>query len=549
MTPSNPAPSLAPAQRQDWLWLLGIVFLSCFYQLGAVPLVDLDEGAFTEATREMLASGDYISTWLNGEPRFDKPVLIHWLQAASFSVFGLTEWAARLPSALAGAATLMVLWWFMRRYASTDQALLAVAMVGLSLNMSLIFKAATADALLILFMVTSLLAIFHYTQQSTSSQQRRTLYLLYTCMGLGLLTKGPVAVFFSFLISMLFFSLQGRFKDWLQAIFFMRGWALMALIALPWYSLQTWKMGQAFIEGFFFKHNLSRFDSAMEDHQGSLFYYLPVILVAIWPFIRLLGPAFKQGQHRLRQPLVQYGLIWFGCVVVFFSVSGTKLPHYINYGLPGLMLVLALCFPKERATARVAGGHIQDRISAILPTALLLGLLWALPWLMTQAPVTHSVYTPILDNFMTLAGQHHWWVWMSVFSVLAGLVYGVPLATHKRLISAAGVFVLALSTLVLPTAGALQQSPIKQAALKAKQLNQPAVLWRFNRPSFSFYYQGITPKRAPKVGELALTHQDKLATFTDPYQIHYQKHGVVLLERQSGASTKTPQRPKPDQNQ
>ena len=72
--------------------------------LGLTPLFDVDEGAFGEATREMLASGDWLSTTLNGAPRFDKPILIYWLQAASAAVFGLGEFALRLPSALAALA-------------------------------------------------------------------------------------------------------------------------------------------------------------------------------------------------------------------------------------------------------------------------------------------------------------------------------------------------------------------------------------------------------------------------------------------------------------
>ena len=85
-------------------WLLAAYCaLVLFANLGAAPLVDVDEGAFSEATREMLARGDYVTTWLNGELRFDKPILTYWLQAAAVSVAGPVEWAFRLPSALAGA--------------------------------------------------------------------------------------------------------------------------------------------------------------------------------------------------------------------------------------------------------------------------------------------------------------------------------------------------------------------------------------------------------------------------------------------------------------
>ena len=91
------------------------VFVSFFLCLGDVPLFDLDEGAFTEATREMLQRRDFISTWLNGAPRFDKPVLIYWLQAGAVTLFGQSEWAFRLPSALCAAAWVWVIFLFVRR--------------------------------------------------------------------------------------------------------------------------------------------------------------------------------------------------------------------------------------------------------------------------------------------------------------------------------------------------------------------------------------------------------------------------------------------------
>ncbi|WP_462322602.1 ArnT family glycosyltransferase, partial [Halochromatium sp.] len=96
-----------------WFLVL-IVWLAFFWQLGAVPLYDLDEGAFTEATREMLASGNFITPHRDGEPRYDKPVLIYWLQAASVAAFGWSECALRLPSAIAASVWVLAVWWCVR---------------------------------------------------------------------------------------------------------------------------------------------------------------------------------------------------------------------------------------------------------------------------------------------------------------------------------------------------------------------------------------------------------------------------------------------------
>ncbi|KUJ71763.1 glycosyltransferase family 39 protein [Thiomicrospira sp. WB1] len=530
----------------QWLWLLLVLGVSTFFQLGAVPLFDLDEGAFAEATREMLASGDYISTWLNGEPRFDKPVLIHWLQAASLTLFGQNEWAVRLPSALAGATTLLVLFVFMRRHRDAQTALLVVAMTGLSLNIALIFKAATADALLILFLTSTLLGIYEYFVRPRTS----VLVGIYALMGLGLLTKGPVAVFFPVLISFIFFGWNRRWQDWWRAIFFLPGWGVMLAIALPWYLLQYQQMGQAFIDGFFFQHNLSRFDSAMEEHEGSVFYYLPVLLLSFVPFWALIKPAWEARGKGQPASLSQYALIWLLTVVIFFSLSGTKLPHYINYGLPGLMIWLSLFH-----TA------LSDSRWHLWPSWLMLGFLWGLPNLLVamSGQVEHIYYQSVLAEFDQTAHEIHWYAWMSGITVLLLWIQISRLNNVQRLIGSAVLVMLAFLVLVSPVTAQLQQGPIKQAALTAKALDKPAVLWRFNRPSFSFYVDAITPKRKPQPGELALMQTTKRERIDFPYRVHYQQRQVMLIERLSeesqhekdivGRSTPTSEQPPGQKNQ
>src|SRR5436189_1593757 len=98
-------------------WLtVAAVLASFFWMLGHAPLFDVDEGAFSEATLEMFQRGDFLSTYLNGEPRYDKPILIYWLQAASVSVLGVSEFAFRLPSAVCAAVWVALTFAFARRY-------------------------------------------------------------------------------------------------------------------------------------------------------------------------------------------------------------------------------------------------------------------------------------------------------------------------------------------------------------------------------------------------------------------------------------------------
>src|SRR5947208_11956358 len=110
------------------------VITSFFWLLGAAPLFDVDEGAFSQATLEMFERGDFASTYLNGEPRYDKPILVYWLQAASVALLGPSEWAFRLPSALCATLWAWLTFLFARRSFGEERALFATVVLATSLG-------------------------------------------------------------------------------------------------------------------------------------------------------------------------------------------------------------------------------------------------------------------------------------------------------------------------------------------------------------------------------------------------------------------------------
>src|SRR5690242_10651743 len=140
-------------------WLAGaVVVASFFWMLGAAPLFDVDEGAFGEATLEMFQRGDFLSTYLNGEPRYDKPILVYWLQAAAVALMGPSEWAFRLPSALCATLWAALTYLFARRRLGEDRALFGAVLLATSLGVHIIGRAATADALLNVLLAASMFA-------------------------------------------------------------------------------------------------------------------------------------------------------------------------------------------------------------------------------------------------------------------------------------------------------------------------------------------------------------------------------------------------------
>lgn len=493
----NPAAEpLTRAVTSRWI-LAAAVLLAFFWQLGAVPLYDLDEGAFTEATREMLSSGNYITPHKDGEPRYDKPVLIYWLQAASVQALGLTEFALRLPSAIAATAWLLALWWFIRERLDEPTATVAALVMALTLEVSMIAKAATADAVLNLFLALTFLDMYRWYLD----QRRGTLVRIYLWMGLGFLTKGPVAIFFPVVVSFLFFLSWRSVRNWWRAVLFPPGWLVFLVVAVPWYVAIYIDSGAGFFESFFLRHNVGRFGGTMHGHKGFIGYYFIVLPLILLPFtgwfLRLL-PAFRLSWA---DPLDRFMWIWFVVVFAFFSFSGTKLPHYVLYGATPLFVLMA----RHR-------GLLSNRWLAFAPPAAFFAVLVFLPEIVAiagqQAGRAHQVA-------MFELGRE---VLDPAYRVMTGIGLGGVLAlalwrgrnVWQGLILAGFVQVLVLYGALVPRVFEVLQQPVKEAGLLARELDMPTVVYNTNMPSFSVYREAITPERDPVDGELVFLRVDKL---------------------------------------
>ena len=510
-----------PAERGGGLppaaWVLPLGLLLCFfYGLGGLPLFDLDEGAFSEATREMLARGDFITTYLNGEPRFDKPILIYWLQAVAVALIGIDEWAFRLPSALAASAWMVAVYRFGREFMDETTGL-AAALVGMtSAVVVVIGRAATADALLNLWLCLALLTMYRYHE--------RLALLAYLFMGLGFLTKGPVAVVIPGAVSLLFFASTGRWRPWLRALLYPPGWLVFLAVALPWYVLEYLDQGQAFIDGFFLRHNVGRFSDTMEGHGGALYYYALATPLVVMPWTALLLAVVPTLRRVVVDPLDRFLWIWFGLVFVLFSLSGTQLPHYILYGATPLFLLMAR--HRER---------LRSRWLAWLPPVLFLALVAALPWVLPAVvPRVRATYEAAM-----LARAAEAFDWTYHAAALLALAAAFAHAAWRRLAPWQGLAVLGLVQVVAlhHSVGAalaeLQQAPVQRAAAVARELDEPVVAYRIRMPSFSVYLGDVTPARDPRPGELVYTRVDRLDDLP-PHDVVFRQGGIVLARVRPG---------------
>ncbi|MFZ2267428.1 MAG: glycosyltransferase family 39 protein [Azonexus sp.] len=496
-----------------WSLLLAVL-LAFVLSSYSVPLTDIDEGAFSEATREMMARGNLISPTLNGAARHDKPILIYWAQAASVSLLGPGEFGFRLPSIIAALLWMWALYRFCLRHGEPRTAQVATLVMSLTVLVGVVAKAAIADALLNLFICLALFFVYDYfcagRLGKTPADNRRLLLQTYAVLGLGFLTKGPVAVMFPLLIGSLFFVSAGAWRPWLRALFYWPGWLLFLAIVVPWHVMVYIDQGDAFFRGFYLKHNLDRYTSTFEGHGGNYLYYVAVLPFVLLPFTgwllaiagRLRTGLRAGAQANLGQLLERFLIIWFVVVFVFFSFSNTQLPHYLMYGCTPLFILLA----RHRLE--------QDRRWPAFVPVILLGLLLAfLPEILEFAasrntrPFEAIILAGLVDNF---SGAARWGL-----AAFAGLV--LVLALWRRLPVWQGLVLVGLLQapvvfgIIFPQAVDITQGPVREAGLLARQSGETVVAYKIHQPSFSVYRQAITPSRPPGQGEMVLTRADRLA--------------------------------------
>jgi 4-amino-4-deoxy-L-arabinose transferase-like glycosyltransferase len=527
------APGTRP-QLADHLFVLAawlVVCLVLFVSLGAAPLTDLDEGAFSEATREMMVRGDFISPWLLDTPRFDKPVLIHWLQMAAFSVTGFTSYGARLPSALMGLVWVggIAGWAYMIAGRVMPQARVqvygwAVLISGTCLGIPAMARAATADATLNAFLVLTLLFIWRGLWPLKESESGRLwIRVAAVFVGLGLLTKGPIAVLVPAAASLIGASLSGtaQLKRWLCLAFDPVAWGLVLILATPWYVLQFQAQGMAFVNGFLGLHNLGRFTSTMHGFSAGPLYYPTWMLIASLPwtvpllvtvaatFTRTeLGPLLRRPELRMCWAVLIF-------VLVFFSFSATKLPHYGFYGLSGLIVLISLVTvslmghsrQSEKPGLRAHGVSWVRGFTLVIPFLTLIAFVGFLTVPQGLESLAQGTNDPYYQTVLSEAAARLQAKELLLAAIACGAMAAVVAGfRHFRIGLATLTALLALTVygLTVPTVMHALRDPIVQIGELVKGRPERVVTWRLTAPSLSFAANRVIPASVPAKGDLVV---------------------------------------------
>lgn len=527
-------------------WVALAVFASFFLGLGSVPLFDLDEGAFTAATWEMFDRGSFWFTYLNGEPRFDKPIFSYWMQALSVALLGADEWSYRLPSAIAATLWVVLVVRFAREFFDRSTAVVAGVVLAGFLAVSVIGRAATADAWLNLFITGAMLSAwrFHAAFDADPAAARRAALWTYTFMALGFLTKGPVAVVVPAVVFTLFWlslplnagSASGAGAGWtwarvrarwVTAVWQPMGWALFAVIVGPWYAIAIAIEGWAFIDGFFLTHNLARYTETFESHGGHVAYYVVALPLIVLPFAAWLVPVVGRAPRDLRGTgMTRWLWIWFGFVLVFFSFSSTQLPHYLLYGIVPVALLIA------RARHGLRGRWAA--LWAVLPLVLFLLLMMALPSIADRFdPAEHR---PLVAAQLTHAQQvlgEASLLWPLAIAALVGLSAWWMRRKPWRLLLVIGPLqAVVVAMWLAPLVADIRQAPVRDLALISRVLAPPgeAVVTQWGIGEFRSaitYRQSRIPERYPNPGEWGLT----TVTGFERWQTETAQPALVVAQR------------------
>ena len=345
--------------RVSVLVLLSIV--TFFVGLGRPAITDSDEAFYAEAAREMVEGGDWITPQYNGQYRFEKPVLYYWLAALAYLVAGVSETAARVPSAMAGLVLVLTTYACARRWYDEATGLLAGAITATSFGYVTVARLALPDLLLACFITLGTWAALNalVAPSRVEPDPRRRWWLLGAGAALagGFLTKGPVGV----VLPAIVVGPLAIWRCWTERVSRPDGTGarltrltldvgMLALVVLllagPWFAAMTATHGLSYLDRFFLAENVERFVTPRYNTPRPLWYYLPIVAAGLLPWSPFMlvwwRPIRRLAQRARRIQAVEVWLVvWALAPLFFYSVSAGKQPRYILPILPPLAVLLA----------------------------------------------------------------------------------------------------------------------------------------------------------------------------------------------------------------
>jgi len=322
------------------LYAAAVVF---FLNLGANSIWDANEAFYVETPRQMVETSDYVTPWFNGQERLNKPVLSYWIVAAFYKVLGVSVTAERVAIALGALGILIATGLIGRTLRSPAAGVLAALLLATAPRFVHFARRNMIDIYVTLFMAIALAAFVHAIQRP--AERRASWLLMYTAIGLGVLTKGPVAVVLPALVIGLWLLIERRLSD-VRHMSLPLGALIILAIVVPWYAALHGRYGWDPIWTFFVGENLGRFAQAMTTDRSPAFFvgvlfgdilmpWAPVLLVPLWSGWRRAPDESPSASIR------RLLWLWIVVIVAAFSFSASKEDLYILPVAPAAAALIA----------------------------------------------------------------------------------------------------------------------------------------------------------------------------------------------------------------
>jgi len=306
------------------------------------PLANPDEGRYSEISREMAASGDWVTPHLNGLKYFEKPPLQYWATAAAFKLFGENETSARLYVGLCGLATILLIGFAGMRLMNPEAGLAAMLVLVSSPYFLALGGIVTLDMGLTLWTTATVCSLLLAENAAEPRARRRWMLAAWAAMALAVLSKGLIGIVFP-AAAIFLYCVMRRDLAILRRLEWLRGALVFLALAAPWFVLVS-LANPEFARFFFIHEHFQRFLTQSHRRVEPAWYFVPVLAVGFLPWVFALPSAIAQAWRseagaRGPQPL-RLLLAYSAFVVVFFSASGSKLPAYILPAFPPLALAI-----------------------------------------------------------------------------------------------------------------------------------------------------------------------------------------------------------------
>lgn len=398
--------------------------------LGAVHLFDWDEINFAESAREMLLTGNYFAVQIDFKPFWEKPPLFIWMQVLSMKIFGINEFAARFPNAIAGIVTLLVLFHIGKRLFNESFGLIWALIYAGTLLTFFYFKSGIIDPWFNLFVF---LAVYYFSFFSSDEQinRNRNALLVGLFLGLAVLTKGPVAILMVAL-AFLVFSAWHRFQKIINIQEFLLITLSTFLICFLWFGVEWIKNGPWFIREFVV-YQIRLFTTQDAGHGGPFFYHWIVLLVGCFPasIFALKGFKIYESTTQNQQNFQRWMVVLFFVVLILFSIVKTKIVHYSS-----------LCyFPLTFLAAYAIAGLIAEKVTwQKIYTYLIILFGWILAIAFIGLPIAlknKNWLIPYIKDDFAVANLNAYVPWTTLDSIggyvlLLGLMIAVVQLVRKN---------------------------------------------------------------------------------------------------------------------